>query len=354
MALIVGIPKEIKPMEGRIALVPEAVSDLVADGIAVFVECGAGDQSGFGDTNYVAAGATIVGDAMSLYGAAQLVVKVKEPVAGDLLHLRADHLLFCYLHLAPNPALTKALLDKSLTAVAFETVEVNGRLPLLAPMSEIAGRVSVQAACHYLHASMGGCGVLLGGVAGTRKGRVVVLGAGMAGKNAAQVAAALGAEVMVFDKNTNALREVEKLGANVSGYYMSRSALEACLPDTDILVGAVLVPGEKAPKLVTRDMVKRMPKGSVIVDISIDQGGCIETMRVTDYRQPTYIEEGVIHMGVANLPGAVPKTSSCALSGVIVPYVHQLAHGRLDDVTALKNGINVRGGVIVHPALLQN
>lgn len=354
MPLVVGVPKEIKPMEGRIALTPDAVADLVAEGITVLVQASAGDLSGFDDDAYRRAGARLVDDAAALYGNAQLIVKVKEPVEGDLQHLRSDHLLFCYLHLAPNPVLTQALLSKKLTGVAFETVEVNGRLPLLAPMSEIAGRVAVQAASHYLHGSMGGCGLLLGGVAGTSRGRVVVLGAGMAGKNAAQVAAALGAEVLVFDKNTDALREVEKFSPLIKGLYMSGAALRACLPDTDILVGAVLVPGARAPKLVTRELVKLMPKGSVIVDISIDQGGCVETMRVTDYRNPVFVEEGVVHMGVANLPGAVPKTSAAALSGVIAPYVHLLAHGKLDESISLQKGVNVRAGVIVHPAILQN
>lgn len=354
MPLVVGVPKEVKPMEGRIALTPDAVADLVADGVEVYVQSAAGLLSGYDDAAYAGAGASLVPDAATLYGKAQLVVKVKEPVEADLIHLRADHLLFCYLHLAPNPVLTQALVARQLTAVAFETVEVNGRLPLLAPMSEIAGRVSVQAAAHYLHGSMGGSGLLLGGVAGTAKGRVVVLGAGMAGKNAAQVAAGLGAEVLVFDKSTEALREVERLSPLIKGLYMSGATLRDCLRSTDILVGAVLVPGAKAPKLVTRDMVSLMPKGSVIVDISIDQGGCIETMRVTDYRHPVFVEEGVVHMGVANLPGAVPKTSTAALSGVIAPYVHLLAHGRLDENPALKKGINVRAGVIVHPAILQN
>lgn len=354
MPLVVGVPKEIKPMEGRIALTPDAVSDLVSEGVAVWVQTSAGAMSGFDDQAYVHAGANIASDAAELYGKSQLIVKVKEPIAGDLPHLRADHLLFCYLHLAPNPELTRALLEKQLTAIAFETVEVNGRLPLLAPMSEIAGRVSVQAACHYLHGAMGGSGLLLGGVAGTQRGRVVVLGAGMAGKNAAQVAASLGAEVLVFDKNTDALRDVERLSPLIKGLYMSVATLKEALPQTDILIGAVLVPGARAPKLVTREMVRLMPRGSVIVDISIDQGGCIETMRVTDYRSPTFVEEGVVHMGVANLPGAVPKTSTAALSGVISPYVQLLAHGRAEHNTPLQKGVNVRGGVIVHPAILQN
>ncbi len=354
MALLVGVPKEIKPMEGRIALTPDAVADLVNDGIPVLVQASAGEQAGFSDEAYRRAGATIAANAEALYGQSQLLVKVKEPVEGDLQWLRPEHLLFCYLHLAPNPALTQALLNKKLTAVAFETVEVNGRLPLLAPMSEIAGRVAVQAACHYLHASLGGSGVLLGGVAGTPRGRVVIIGAGVAGKNSALVAASLGAEVLVFDKNTDALREVERLSPLVKGLYMSRTTLADSLKTTDILVGAVLVPGARAPKLVSREMVAAMPRGSVIVDISIDQGGCIETMRVTDYRKPVYVEEGVVHMGVANLPGGVPRTSTIALSGVIAPYVHWLAHGKLEDNPALLRGVNVRGGAIVHPALLQN
>lgn len=354
MALMVGVPKEIKPMEGRIALTPEAVADLVNDGIPVAVQASAGQQAGFTDDAYRRAGASLLPTAEAVYGQAQLIVKVKEPLDGDLQWLRSDHTLFCYLHLAPNPVLTQALLTKKLTGIAFETVEINGRLPLLAPMSEIAGRLSVQAACHYLHAPLGGSGVLLGGVAGTPRGRVVVVGAGVAGRNAAQVAASLGAEVLVFDKNTDALREVERLSPLIKGLYMSRAVLAEALPSTDIVIGAVLIPGARAPKLVSREMVASMPRGSVIVDISIDQGGCIETMRATDYRNPVYVEEGVVHMGVANLPGGVPRTSTIALSGVIAPFVHLLAQGRLDDSVALKKGMNVKDGAIVHPALLQN
>jgi alanine dehydrogenase len=351
--LRIGVPSETKPMEGRVALIPEAVADLVGAGLAVHVQSGCGLGSGFSDQDYARAGAVLQPDAGALYGASDLVVKVKEPTASDLANLRPSHTLFCFLHLAPNPHLTDELCRIGLSAIAFETLEVGGRLPLLAPMSEIAGRVAVQAGAHYLHGSLGGSGVLLGGVAGTPKGQVVVLGAGMAGRNAALCAAGLGASVTVFDRQADALRQVESLHPGIAGRYMSESALKGLLPATDLLIGAVLLPGKAAPRLVTREMVAAMPAGSVIVDISIDQGGCVETMRVTDYRDPVFVEEGIVHMGVANLPGAVPRTASCALSGAILPWVQRLATvGPMGD-EVLVGATNVRGGAVVHPALMQ-
>jgi alanine dehydrogenase len=352
--LRVGIPRETKSMEGRVALIPEAVAELVSSGVPVHVQSEAGIGSGFSDCRYVDAGAVVEPDAARTYAAANIIVKVKEPIDGDLQLLRSSHQLFCFLHLAPNPALTAELCRIGLTAIAFETLEVDGRLPLLAPMSEIAGRVAIQAGAHYLHGSLGGSGLLLGGVAGTEKGHVVVLGAGMAGRNAALSAASLGAAVTVFDRNVEALRLAEASSVRIEGRYMSEAALRSVLPQTDLLVGAVLLPGKTAPRLVTRDMVATMRPGSVIVDISIDQGGCIETMRTTDYRDPVFVEEGVIHMGVANLPGAVPRTSSCALSGAILPWVLKLASGEASRDPALSGATNIRDGRVVHPALVQN
>jgi len=351
--LKVGIPKENKPMEGRIALVPHAVNELVQQGVPVVVESGAGKKSGFSDYEYKQAGAVIADSAKQLYAAVDLIVKVKEPIAQDLALLESRHLLFCYLHLAPNPDLAAALCDIGLTAVAFETVRENGGLPLLAPMSEIAGRVAVQAGAHLLHSSMGGRGVLLGGVTGTAAGRVVIIGAGVAGQNAAAVAAASGAQVIAFDRSAEALKSIERLAPNITGLYAYAGAIEQALQTADLLVGAVLIPGQKAPHIVTREMVRKMPRGSVIVDISVDQGGCIETIRPTDYRDPVYVDEGVLHMGVTNLPGAVPKTASEALSGALLPFVGRLAMEGVMAFPALSDGINVSGGKIVLPALLE-
>ncbi len=350
---IIGIPKEIKPMEGRIALVPHAVQDLVQMGFVVWVEAGAGQLSGFSDQDYLNAGASIADTHEALFDKAELIVKVKEPVEGDLKYLQEKHLLFCFLHLAPNPQLTQSLCDIGLTAVAFETVEQQGKLPLLAPMSEIAGRVAVQAGIHYLHGSMGGKGLLLGGVAGTPSGKVVVIGAGVAGQNAAKTAAAAGAQVVAFDCHAEPLRQIENIAPNITGVYSYQAAIAEAMESADLVVGSVLVPGAKAPHIVSREMVRAMPDGGVIVDISIDQGGCIETMRPTDYRSPIYTEEGVIHMGVTNMPGAVPKTAAEALSGAILPYVAKLASGQLESYGPLSDGINVSKGKIVLPALLE-
>ncbi|MEE2730874.1 MAG: alanine dehydrogenase [Pseudomonadota bacterium] len=351
--LKVGVLKEIKPMEARIALVPHAVAELVAMGCEVWVQSSAGELSGFSDEAYLKAGAKLAANAEELFAEAELIVKVKEPVQGDLDLLQDRHLLFCYLHLAPNPTLTATLCDIGLTAVAFETVQEGKRLPLLAPMSEIAGRVSVQAGIHYLHRSMGGKGILLGGVPGAEPGKVVVIGAGVAGQNAAMAAAASGAQVVAFDRSADALRSIEALAPNITGVYSYQGAIAKAMEDADLVVGAVLIPGAKAPKVVSREMVAAMPDGGVIVDISIDQGGCIETMRATDYRNPVFTEEGVIHMGVTNMPGAVPRTASEALSGAILSYVQRLAAGQLREYGPLSDGINVSNGKIVLPALLE-
>lgn len=348
----VGIPKEIKPKEGRVGLIPHGVAELIHHGHEVFVQQGAGELSGFSDQDYLAVGGQLCSNAESLYQNGELIIKVKEPVAGDLACLRKDHLLFCYLHLAPNKALTDSLLKTGLTAVAFETVEQGGRLPLLKPMSLIAGRVAIDAGSHYLHQSMGGRGVLLGGVPGTDRGHVVIIGGGVAGSSAAMTAANMGANVTVFDNREEALSQAATLGENVTARYAYRESIAEALPEADLVVGAVLITGAKAPRIVTRDMVRSMPNKSLIVDISIDQGGCVETIRPTDYENPVYEEEGVLHMGVTNMPGAVPRTASQALSGAILPYALDLADGLLDQRDALKAGVNVRDGQLVHPALV--
>lgn len=348
----IGVPEEIKSLEGRIALVPEACADLVQKGHDVFVQAGAGLKSGFSDESYRLAGAHIVPDAATVYGEAQMVVKVKEPLAGDLEHLRPDHLLFCFLHLAAEESLTRRLCEIGLTAVAFETVEESGQLPLLAPMSDIAGRLSVQVGTHLLHQPQGGKGLLLGGLPGTQRGHVVVLGAGMAGGSAVTVAAATGAQVTVFDRRRERLAAMRDIGPNVTSLYAYKDAMAQAVVEADLLVGAVLIPGAKADRLVSAEQVAGMQAGSVIVDISVDQGGCIATTRPTTYAAPTYVEEGVTHFCVANMPGGVPRTSTQALSAVLLPYVEVLASGDWETSGALQRGVNVREGEVVYPALL--
>lgn len=347
----IGIPREIKPLEGRVALVPEAAGELVRAGHELFVERGAGVLSGYDDAAFRAQGVEILPDAASLYRRAQLLVKVKEPIAAEYDLLRSDHVLFSYLHLAAAPELARVLKQKRLTAVAFETVEVRGHLPLLAPMSEIAGRLAIQIGAPLLHQPQGGRGILLGGVPGAERGRVVVLGAGEAGGAAVAVAAALGAEVTVFARSRDSLARMRVLGANVTALHAYQGAIADAVRNADLLVGAVLIPGARAPHLVTRDMVRSMRPGSVIVDIAVDQGGCIETIRPTDYRAPTYVDEGVIHFGVTNMPGAVPRTATQALSGAIAPYVARLADPGWEANPALAAGLNVRAGELVHPAV---
>lgn len=348
----IGIPTETKTLEGRVALVPAACGDLVNAGHEVYLQSDAGVKSGFTNEMFESVGVKIVPDAAALYDAGKLIVKVKEPIEGDLKLLREDHLLFCYLHLAAEPKLTAALLKIGLTGVAFETVEEpGGLLPLLAPMSIIAGRIGIQVGTHLLHQPMGGRGVLLGGLPATERGKVVVIGAGAAGGNSASLAAAGGAEVTVFDMRQDRLAEMMALGANVTALYPYEEAIAEAVSEADLVVGAVLVTGAKAPHVVSSEMIKQMPDGSVIVDISVDQGGCVETTRPTTYADPTYVEHGVIHFAVTNMPGAVPRTASQALSAAILPYVLRMAHTRWREHRPLELGINVDGGEIVHPAL---
>ncbi|MFO1506113.1 MAG: alanine dehydrogenase [Lysobacterales bacterium] len=349
----IGIPSETKTLEGRVALVPAACADLVRHGHEVHIQSGAGVRSGFADDEYARVGVTVEPSARKLYEAGELIVKVKEPIAGDLKLLRKDHLLFCYLHLAAEPALTKRLLDIGLTGVAFESVqEKDGSLPLLAPMSIIAGRIAVQIGTHLLHQPAGGKGKLLGGLPSTDRGKVVVLGAGAAGGNSAALAAAGGANVVVFDKRPDRLAHMMALGSNVTALYPYVEYVAREVRDADLVIGAVLIPSAKAPHVVTRAMVKSMAPGSVLVDISIDQGGCFETSRPTTYKNPTYLVDGVTHFCVTNMPGAVPQTSSQAISAAILPYVQVLSSGSgWKQNEALKIGINVAGGKIVHPAL---
>ena len=351
----IGIPREIKPLEGRVALSPEACGDLVHAGHTVTVEHNAGKLSGYPDEQYVAIGATIAADANTTYGQAELIVKVKEPVTADLALLRKDHLLFCFLHLAANPELARRLQDIGLTAVAFETVEADsGALPLLAPMSDIAGRIATQIGTSLLHRPQGGKGLLLGGLPGAERGRVVIIGAGNAGGNAAAMAAAIGAEVMVFDLRRERLAAMRTLGNNVTGLYPYKDAIKRAVATADLLIGATLKTARRAPHIVTRDMVRQMQPGSVIVDISVDQGGCIETTRPTSYESPTYVDEGVLHFAVTNMPGAVPRSASQALSAALLPYVHSLTRADWENSPSLNRGINVASGELIHPVLKES
>lgn len=350
----IGVPREIKALEGRVGLIPSACAELVRAGHEVFIEQSAGVKSGYPDDDFRAVGVEVVADAAEVYGRAEMVVKVKEPVEGDLGHLRRDHLLFCYLHLAALPELTRRLCEIGCTAVAFETVEdAQGRLPLLAPMSDIAGRLSMQVATGLLHQPQGGKGILLGGVPAAKRGKVVILGGGVAGSNSAIVAAGLGAEVTVFDMDRDKLVAARAIGPNVTGLYPHTADVARAVAEADIVVGSVLVTGERAPHVVSEQMVQAMQPGSVIADISVDQGGCVETTRPTTWTDPTYVEHGVVHFTVTNMPGAVPRTSSQALSAAIAPYAMRLAAGPWRDVPALRKGINVDGGEVVHPALFK-
>lgn len=350
----IGIPREIKPLEGRVALVPAAVAALVGEGHEVLVERLAGAGSGYADEDYRRVGAALAPDAAGLYGGAELIVKVKEPVGAELDLLREDHLLFSYLHLAASAPLMQRLLDLGLTAVAFETVQdETGRLPLLAPMSDIAGRLAVQIGATLLHYPRGR-GILMGGLPAASRGRVVILGAGVAGGSAAEVAAGMGAEVVVFDHKRERLEAMRRLGHNVTALHPFPEQIAQEIARADLLIGAVLIPGARAARLVSADMVRAMQPGSAIVDVSIDQGGCIETMRPTTYEAPTFLWEGIVHFGVTNMPGAVPRSASQALSAALLPYVLAIARPGWERNAELARGINVAGGKVMHPALLQD
>jgi len=352
----IGIPREIMPLEGRVALTPEACAELTKSGHHVILEQNAGHLSGFADEQYAAAGAHIVTEAAEVYQQARLIVKVKAPRGEELQRLREDHLLFCFLHLAAAPELTVKLQEIGLTAIGFGTVEeAPGVLPLLAPMSDIAGRLAIQVGAHLLHQPQGGKGLLLGGVPAAERGRVVVMGAGSAGGNAATSAAAMGTETVVFDLRRERLVAMHALGSNVTALYPYRDAIEREISRADLLIGAVLLTGRRTPHVVSREMIARMQPGSVVVDISVDQGGCIETTRPTTYENPTYLEESVVHFAVTNMPGAVPRTATQALSATLLPYLQALCRDDWKSSTAaLRRGINVEGGKIIHPALLES
>lgn len=351
----IGVPKEIKDQEYRVGLSPDSVMVLHNAGHQIFVETGAGLGAGFGDDDYLNAGAKIVPDRQMVWEM-DLVVKVKEPLKPEFQFLRRGQLLFTYLHLAANPLLTEALMQAGTTAIAYETVENDrGQFPLLAPMSVIAGRLSVQFGAHYLEKNEGGRGVLLGGCPGVRAGNVVILGGGVVGTEAAKIAVGMGATVSIIDINVDRLSYLETVfGSRVNLLYSTAPQIQSVVPNADLLIGAVLVPGKNPPTLVTRSLIETMRPGSVIIDVAVDQGGCIETIEPTSHTQPTYVTSGVVHYGVPNMPGAVPWTATQALNNSTLPYILKLAHagiGSLQDDAGFGKGLNVDNHQLMYPAL---
>ncbi len=355
--MIVGVPKEIKEQEHRVAMLPSGVYQLIKRGHQVVVERGAGAGTGYPDEQYETAGAKMVGSHAEVFAQAELIVKVKEPLPSEYPLLRRGQLLFTYLHLAASRSLTDALVKSGVTGIAYETIEVNRRLPLLEPMSEIAGRMSVLVGGYFLAKHFGGSGVLLGGVPGVLPGKVVVLGGGASGINAARMAQGLGADVTILEVDLERMRFLDITLHTAHTLYSNEAHLMDLLPKVDLLIGAVLVPGAKAPKLISREMLRHMRPGSVLVDIAIDQGGCSETSRATTHHDPVYVEEGVTHYCVANMPGAYARTATQALTNVTHRYVELLAdHGLAEACQrqpALIGGINVMNGRITHKAVAE-
>ncbi len=355
--MIVGLPKEIKDNEYRVGLTPAGVRALTDAGHKVVVEQSAGEGSGFEDALYQRAGGQIIATADDVWAQAEMIVKVKEPIASEYPRMREGQLLFTYLHLAPDPKLTHALLERKVTGIAYETItDRRGGLPLLTPMSEVAGRMAIQVGAHYLEKMSGGRGILLGGVPGVPAARVVIIGGGVVGTNAAKIAVGMGAHVTMIDNNLDRLRELDdiflsKISTLASSAYMIHDAIS----QADLIVGAVLVPGASAPRLVTRNMLKDVPNGAVIVDVAVDQGGCIETTHPTTHSDPTYYVEGVLHYCVANMPGAVPRTSTFALTNATLPYGLKLANMGFFDAIAsdpgLKAGVNTYAGQVTYEAV---
>jgi alanine dehydrogenase len=353
----IGVPTEIKNHEYRVGLAPAAARELVHHGHTVMIQAGAGAGIGAADADYIAAGAKIVADAATVFAEAEMIIKVKEPQLAECKMLRKGQVLFTYLHLAPDPEQAAALMASGVTAIAYETVTAaDGSLPLLAPMSEVAGRMSIQAGAHALEKAQGGRGVLLGGVPGVAPGKVVILGGGVAGTNAAHVALGSGADVTIIEKSLSRIRHLDAIfGGRAKTVYSTMDAVEAHVTTADLVIGSVLIPGANAPKLVTRALLKKMMPGSVIVDIAIDQGGCLETSRATTHDAPTFVEEGVIHYCVANMPGAVARTSTLALNNATLPYAIALADKgwkqALADDAGLRNGLNIHAGKITYKAV---
>jgi alanine dehydrogenase len=357
--VIVGVPNEVKDNEYRVALTPEGARELTAAGHQVLVQDAAGSGSGIPQQRYERAGAEIVPTAAEVWAGSDMIMKVKEPVAQEFEHLREGQVLFTYLHLAASKELTQALIDRKVSAVAYETVQLaDGRLPLLAPMSEIAGRMAPHVAAHLLEKEHGGRGILMGGVSGVRPAKVFVLGAGMAGSNAAWIAVGMEAEVIVVDKNLDRLRFIDQIHkGRITTLMSDRLTLEQRVREADVVIGSVLVPGARAPKLVTEDMIASMRTGAVAIDIAIDQGGCIETSHMTSHSDPTYVMHGVVHYCVGNMPGAVPNTSTYALTNVTLPYAIAMASKGLEDAVrtypVLALGVNVYAGEVTNPGVAE-
>jgi alanine dehydrogenase len=355
--MLIGVPREIKNHEYRVGLTPPSVAELTAAGHEILVETQAGCGIDFDDADYVAAGATIVGTAADVFSGAEMIVKVKEPQPSEIALLEPRHILFTYLHLAADKPQAEGLMASGATCIAYETVTSHNRtLPLLKPMSEVAGRMSIQVGAHYLEKEQGGRGILLGGVPGVAPARVAILGGGVSGLNAAQMAVGQRADVTIYDISNERLAELDTyFGSQIKTAYASKAAIAAAVAKAHLVIGAVLVPGAAAPKLVTRDMLRTMKRGSVVVDIAIDQGGCFETSRPTTHDDPVFEEEGVIHYCVANMPGAVARTSAFALNNATLPFVMRLASQGVEAALAadphLANGLNVSGGRIRHKAV---
>ncbi|OXM13484.1 alanine dehydrogenase [Paenibacillus herberti] len=358
--MIIGIPKEIKNNENRIALTPMGAAEFIRAGHSVLIERGAGEESGFADAQYEAAGAVIVAEAAEVWGKSEMIMKVKEPLPSEYGYFRDGLLLFAYLHLAAEPELAEALRASGVTGVAYETIRVNGALPLLAPMSEVAGRMAVQVGAQMLEKARGGKGILLSGVTGVKRGKVTIIGAGIAGTSSVQLAVGLGAEVTVLDTNTNRLRELALVFGNRLQTLQSTSHnIAESVRESDLVISTVLIPGGKAPKLVTEEMVRSMEKGSVIVDVAIDQGGSVETIdRITTHDDPVFEKHGVLHYAVANIPGAVPYTSTMALTNATLPFALQLAKlGAAEAIrtqAAIREGVNTMSGYVTYEAVARD
>ena len=357
--MLIGVPKEIKSNEHRIGCTPAGVRELVHHGHQVMVQRGGALTIGFEDGHYEQAGAEIVETPEEIFRRAEMIIKVKEPQPGECAMLRPGQVLFTYLHLAPDPELARRLIDSGATCIAYETVTSEGHgLPLLAPMSEVAGRMAIQAGAYNLEITQGGDGILLGGVPGVEPARVLVIGGGVVGINAARMAAGLGADVTILDRSIARLQELEMIfGGRIRTVFSTRDAIERYALEADLVIGAVLIPGAAAPKLVSAEMVKRMKKGAVMVDVAIDQGGCFETSRPTTHQEPTYIVDGVVHYCVANMPGGVARTSTIALTNATLPYALHLAErgatAALREDAHLRNGLNVHAGMVTHQAVAE-
>ena len=356
--MIVGVPQEVKNNEYRVGLTPSNVHGLCKQGHSVLIQRGAGEQIGLSDEAYRLAGASLINSAAEVYEKAEMVVKVKEPQPQECAMLHEGQILFTYLHLAPDPLQTKALISSGASCIAYETVTgANGGLPLLAPMSEVAGRMSIQAAAAHLEKTNGGLGILMVGVPGVAPAKVVILGGGVVGRNALQMAVGMGADVCIFDRDIDRLRQIDACyGNRVRTYYSDALSVEREVCAADVVIGAVLLPGAAAPKLVTREQIRKMKAGAVVVDVAIDQGGCFETSKPTTHADPTYLVDGVLHYCVANMPGAVAKTSTFALTNASYPFVEALAnHGlhALSRNTHLRNGLSVHGGMLTSEPVAQ-